>query len=380
MAFLARYRGSSVSESNKKTLRAFTTVLVCLAIVFAFFISIIRVFGFQVYGVLTGSMEPAYPTGSLIYVRSVDASTLRVNDVITFSLSPNVIATHRIVDIVQDESNPGQYKFQTKGDANKSVDASLVSPTHIIGKVIFSIPYLGDIANYIQNPPGTYVAILVSGILIFLVFLTDAATGDKFKFLQKKQDPAQQQPAAPNAPYPAGQQPMGYPQNPAGYPPQQAPQMGYPQQAHNAYPQQQAQRYPAQQPVQNGYQHQPTGNGYPQQPQRQMNAYPYPQRAQFPQQGAQQPYPQRPQPMQNGYRAPQSAGYPQQPPQQRVAPPQQLAQPAGQQGFAQQPPRNVNNGQPAYQGFQPSGFHPSSQPDGAPQRRRRSNTNSSSLS
>ncbi len=364
-----------MSESNKKALRTLTTILVCLAIVFAFFISIIRVFGFQVYGVLTGSMEPAYPTGSLIYVRDVDASTLRVNDVITFSLSPNVIATHRIVDIIPDENNPGQYKFQTKGDANKSVDASLVSPTHIIGKVIFSVPYLGDIANYIQNPPGTYVAILISGILIFLVFLTDAATSEKFKFLQKKPAPEQQQPVAVNAPYPAQQQPAGYQAPPSGYPSQQ-PVQGSFQQPHmqqppNPYQPQQSPNFGLHQPVQNGFpQQQPVQGGYPQPP-RQMNAYPY---QQYPQQSAQQPFPQQRQPMQNGYRAPQG-GYPQpQQPvqnaysQQRVTP----QQPAQQAMPQMRSPQESNQKQSSYP-FQPSGFVPPSQIEGAPQRRRRSN-------
>lgn len=367
-----------MSESNKKTLRTITTVLVCLAIVFAFFISIIRVFGFQVYGVLTGSMEPAYPTGSLIYVRDVDASTLRINDVITFSLSPNVIATHRIVDIVEDESNPGQYKFQTKGDANKSVDAALVSPKHIIGKVIFSVPYLGDIANYIQNPPGTYVAILISGILIFLVFMTDAATSEKFKFLQKKGEPAQPQPAAVNAPYPAGQQPGGYQQPQAGYPPKPPVQNGYPQQGMQppaAYPQQQNQRYVAQQPMQNGYQQQPARGGFPQQP-RQMNAYP---QQQYPQQGVQPPYPQHPQQAQVGYGMQQRAGYPQQSmqrpvPQQPVAQPQPAAYPQQQQAVPPMRPTQESTPPQSAYGFRPSGFVPQAQADSTPQRRRRSNS------
>ncbi len=355
-----------MSESNKKTLRTITTVLVCLAIVFAFFISIIRVFGFKVYGVLTGSMEPAYPTGSLIYVRDVDTNSLRIGDVITFSLSPNVIATHRIVDIIPDENNPSMLRFQTKGDANQSVDASLVSPTHVIGKVIFSVPYLGDIANYIQNPPGTYVAILVSGILIVLVFLTDAATGEKLKSLQKKERaPQQQAPAA--AGYPMGQQPGAYQQMPVqpGYPPSQSMQQPP---VPNAYPQQQEQmqrRFPAQQPVQNGY---PQQGSFPQQ---QMNGYPYqqPVQGQY-QQHVQPAYPQRQQPMQGQYRPQQTNGYVQQPaPQPRVNPAPQGYQPQPQQ----QVPQAGAYPTPARPNFQTGGFVPSAQNEAGAQRRRRSN-------
>lgn len=361
-----------MSESNKKTLRTITTLLVCLAIVFAFFISIIRVFGFKVYGVLTGSMEPAYPTGSLIYVRDVDPETLRIGDVITFSLSPNVIATHRIVDIVPDENNPSIRRFQTKGDANNSVDASLVNPTHIIGKVIFSVPYLGDIANYIQNPPGTYVAILVSGILIFLVFMTDAATSEKFKFLQKKEPAQQQQQMQPNA--------MGYPIQQNGAYPQQPMQGGYPprqqmvQQPPNAYPQQQEQqpRYPGQQPMQNAY---PQRNGFPQQPQ-QPNGYPYQQRMpnQYPPQNAQPAYPPRPQQMPNQF-AQQQSGYPQQQPMQQPVRP---VQPVQRPQQMPQTPQNNAYPTPARPTFQTGGFNPA-QNDGGAQRRRRSTNNQSSF-
>jgi signal peptidase len=135
--FSARYRGSSVDESKLKNLRSLTTVLVCIAILFSFFVSIIRVFGFKVYGVLSGSMEPAYPTGSLIYVRNVDPDDLRIGDAITFSLSPNVIATHRIVGIIPDENNPAFIRLQTKGDANLIADSYYVSQDNMIGKVIW---------------------------------------------------------------------------------------------------------------------------------------------------------------------------------------------------------------------------------------------------
>lgn len=346
-------------------------MLVCLAIIFAFFISIIQVFGFKVYGVLTGSMEPAYPTGSLIYVRKVDPNDLVVGDVITFSLSPNVIATHRIVSIVPDENNPAYRRFQTKGDANKSVDASLVDPSAIIGRVSFCIPMLGDIANYIQKPPGTYVAILFSGILILFVFLTDAATNEKAS--QKKQ----QAQSASAGGYPNSQSGMPQQYNPAGYqmPPQQSQPMPdrYPaqqpmqqpvqpqqQMMHGGY---QQQGYPNQQSAQNGYR--PQQPHYPQQP-PQPNGYGY-------RQPMQNGYPQYPsqQPQNNGYAAQQAPRqrptlYPnQQPMGQQSASPQQPVRPPMPQQQAPYP-------QQSYSGFQPAGFTPPPSGDSTQARRRRS--------
>ena len=170
-----------------KALKGVSNGMVVLAILFAFLISGIRIFGIQVYGVLTGSMEPTYPTGSLIYVKSVNAQELRVNDVITFSLTPGVIATHRIVEVVPDENNPSILRFRTKGDANNDVDASLVSAGNIVGKVAFSVPGLGYLASYIQQPPGIYVAILVGGLMIAFVFYTDSLENK-----QKQNQPTQQ--------------------------------------------------------------------------------------------------------------------------------------------------------------------------------------------
>ena len=174
-----------MSTKTIRFLKTLSTALVIAAMLFAFLIAGIRIFGVQVYGVLTGSMEPTHPTGSLIYVRRVDTSDLRVNDVITFSISPNVIATHRIVEVVPDETNPSVVRYRTKGDANNEVDASLVSASNVIGKVMFSIPQLGYIANYIQQPPGIYVAILVCGLMIAFVFYTDSLEGKRKATFQR---------------------------------------------------------------------------------------------------------------------------------------------------------------------------------------------------
>lgn len=168
-----------MNQKTKVILRTVTTIIVCFALIFAFMISAIRLFGVDIYGVLTGSMEPTYPVGSLIYVKKVDPNQLRVQDVITFSLTSNTVVTHRIVEVVPDETNPRLVRFRTQGDANNAPDASLVSPSNIIGKVVFGIPYLGHIANYVQHPPGTYVAIFLSLVLIVIVFVTDSATSSK---------------------------------------------------------------------------------------------------------------------------------------------------------------------------------------------------------
>lgn len=146
----------------------------------------VRLFGFQVFTVLSGSMEPNYHTGSLIYVKGVDYTELKNGDVITFMLDENTVATHRIVEVVPDEEDSTVLRYRTKGDANDTEDGKLVHYKNVIGTPVFTIPYLGYAADFIQNPPGTYIAISLGAILLLLVFLpgllfSDDRSGEKKK-------------------------------------------------------------------------------------------------------------------------------------------------------------------------------------------------------
>ena len=128
-----------------------------------------KVIGFQTYSVLSGSMEPTYHTGSLIYVKKTDPQDIRVGDPITFVLDENLtVATHRVIKI----DDPNQH-FYTQGDANEYPDASPVHYKNLIGKPVFTIPYLGYFAGYVKDPPGRYLALAAAAIIILLVFLPD---------------------------------------------------------------------------------------------------------------------------------------------------------------------------------------------------------------
>lgn len=168
--------------TNKKfriALKIFSTVLVIAIIAAALLLGGIRIFGVEVYTVLSGSMEPEYQTGSLIYVIPVDEEDLEVNDVITFRLSGSTIATHRIIEIVPDEADPSVMLYRTKGDANEVADGRLVSYGDIIGTPVLHIPRLGIIANQIQSPPGIYYAIACGAAVILLVLIIDMVTDEK---------------------------------------------------------------------------------------------------------------------------------------------------------------------------------------------------------
>lgn len=150
-----------------------TGVLVGIVVFLSIALVGVRLAGLKPYVVLSGSMEPSYPVGSLIYVKSVDYKELKVGDPITYMLSQDVVVTHRIIEVLADEEDPDTLRYFTQGDANAVADGTSVHYKNIIGKPVFSIPYLGYVSNYIQNPPGKYAAICGGAILILLVFLPD---------------------------------------------------------------------------------------------------------------------------------------------------------------------------------------------------------------
>lgn len=161
----------------KKIWNIASTVLVVLMVLCAVFLMGSRLMGYRVFTVISGSMEPQYSVGDLIYVKAVDVNTIQVGDPITFVLNEDlVVATHRVVEI--DAENQ---RFYTKGDANEIVDNEPVHFNNVIGVPQFSIPKLGYVSDFIQNPPGMYITLAVGSVLIILVFLPD--------MLRKKQAP-----------------------------------------------------------------------------------------------------------------------------------------------------------------------------------------------
>ena len=170
-----------MTRTFKKIWKCITSVLVALIVIVALLLVGARLIGLQVFTVLSGSMEPTYHVGSLIYVKDVDPFELESGEVITFMLDENTVATHRIVEVVPDEEDASVVRFRTKGDANENADGSLVHYKNVIGSPVFTIPQLGYVVSYIQKPPGTYVAISAGAILLLLVFLPDLFGDDKKK-------------------------------------------------------------------------------------------------------------------------------------------------------------------------------------------------------
>ena len=153
----------------KKIWSIVSTILVVSVVLCAVFLMGSRLLGFECYTVISGSMQPKYMVGDLIYVKEVDVNTIKVGDDITFILNEDlVVATHQVIRVDTENQH-----FYTKGIANEIADTDPVHFNNVIGVPQFSIPKLGYVSDFVQHPPGLYITISVGVILILLVFLPD---------------------------------------------------------------------------------------------------------------------------------------------------------------------------------------------------------------
>lgn len=109
-------------------------------------------FGYRYYTVLTGSMEPTYSVGDMIFVKLTDAEDINVGDVITFNPSQDSDAylTHRVTEKFENFEGTGVTCFKTQGDANNAEDSFLIDGDRVVGVVNFSIARIGYVIRFIQ--------------------------------------------------------------------------------------------------------------------------------------------------------------------------------------------------------------------------------------
>lgn len=147
----------------QKLCSVLSTVLLVVLLVLAAVLILPVVFGYQEMAVLTGSMEPTVPVGSLIYIKQAPPDTLQVGDVVTYRLEGDTMVTHRVVQV-----NAQQQSLVTQGDANDSPDGEIAFE-RVVGKMAFSLPYLGYLSINIRTKNGI---IAVCGVLILIILLT----------------------------------------------------------------------------------------------------------------------------------------------------------------------------------------------------------------
>lgn len=205
VAFFPLLLGGWRLPSRMKALRRFLSVvnglLVTAVVVLAILLAGLRLVGLTPYSVLSGSMEPTYHVGALIYVQKAAPEEISVGDPITFVVNADLlVATHRVVEIekittklepildeegnpvLDEEGNPmameveldePSYYYTTKGDANEAIDGTPVWHKNLVGRPVFTVPYLGYLSSYLQTRQGMIVGVAAGLIILILAFLPD---------------------------------------------------------------------------------------------------------------------------------------------------------------------------------------------------------------
>ncbi len=141
------------------------TILLMIIVLACVPLTLPRVMGYQIYSVVTGSMEPEIPVGSIVYVKAVVPEELQEKDVIAFygGKDANAIITHRVVN-----NNVISGQITTKGDANKTEDMNPVAYEDVIGVVKYTLPKAGELAQLFTSAQGKTAAVCVVATAILL--------------------------------------------------------------------------------------------------------------------------------------------------------------------------------------------------------------------
>lgn len=170
---------------KKKRTKKIVKFVILISLMILFVINLLlsieekkHIFGIYMFHIVSESMEPTFYKNDLAIVKSCNTEELKVGDIITFKQEDRVIS-HRISEIAKEK---GKEQFVTKGDNNEVADIEPVDEQNIYGKVVFVIPKIGKIVNYIQNVRGFInVCILIIIICILVTFRDNVINNRKIK-------------------------------------------------------------------------------------------------------------------------------------------------------------------------------------------------------
>jgi signal peptidase len=173
----ARDRGAAHAPGGKPLLHylgvalsgAFLVLVVALAVLT---IALPALVGGRPLTVLTQSMEPGLPPGTLIVVHPVPVGQIRVGDVVTYQLESGepAVVSHRVV--AKTISTDGSTSFVTQGDNNDLPDGNPVQEVQIVGVLWYSIPLLGWLNNAVNGEwRGFIVPVVVGGLFAYAAWM-----------------------------------------------------------------------------------------------------------------------------------------------------------------------------------------------------------------
>lgn len=144
------------------------TILLVLVILLCIPVVAPQVMGYEVYTVISGSMEPEMPVGSLVYIEQTDPAEFETGDVIAYysSVDAGAVITHRVV-----ENRVVYGEIVTKGDANEKEDMLPVIYGNVIGRAVFTLPKAGTLLEMASSPGGkaAVVCLVFAGLALSVV-------------------------------------------------------------------------------------------------------------------------------------------------------------------------------------------------------------------
>ncbi len=163
-----RKGGRTYRSAGRRICSITGTALILLVIALCSLLVLPGALGFRMYHVLSGSMEPTIPVGSLLYVQGGQPEEVDREDIIAFysSAEGGGIITPRVM-----ENNVVMGVFHTKGDANEQEDPMPVSYEAYIGSVVCSLPYVGAFLTVMTSFYGkiTAMGVVVLGMILNLI-------------------------------------------------------------------------------------------------------------------------------------------------------------------------------------------------------------------
>ena len=159
---------SKVKNTAGRMLRVLGLVMTLGVIIGCVPLTVPKLFGYQIYHITSGSMEPEIPTGSIIFAREVDPAQLQPKDVLVFygGQGADATVTHRVVENLREDR-----KLITKGDANAGNDVLPVPYQNVLGRMELSVPELGFMVSVFAGTQGklSMLAFLAAGFLFRIV-------------------------------------------------------------------------------------------------------------------------------------------------------------------------------------------------------------------
>ena len=144
-----------------------------------------NLFGYKVFNVISGSMEPNLKIGDIVIAKKVEKENIKKENIITFR-QENGVVTHRVVDIIRENEH---VYYQTKGDNNNANDEQLVAYKDVEGIYVFKISKVGLLINNIKNTTSMIIIVLIMYFIYKIMQIKDdrkVARHEKRKQLENK--------------------------------------------------------------------------------------------------------------------------------------------------------------------------------------------------